>query len=654
MAYFDPNMILNQWGAYGQQPIRRENLGFDVPDEGGGGAGQGGGHGEGFTYPQDTTYPQGPAFPQDATYPQYPTDPSGGGSYIPVRDPIRSFGYATGESPVIPKDYNGGYTIRTGRSYYPEVRNYSPPLSTPPKDSGGGQDSNGGPGRRVQIPGTLDPKTTYPWPDTGGLANSKVGTAAPSGYTGTFQTANPLQMSEEDRLAAKGWWDALENDTIAAQNAYQGRENDFLKWQLGGPGGYSQILSGQGGYGTEEQQRLLQQKLLENGLASPDELDALNLTQDEMRTILGDPYAAREIIAGKLTALEGSQTEATKRQREAYQSLQGRLDDVANRESLGLSPGYGAQQFGYIGNLAHEQQAAIDPSKMNLSSDFLNRYNWTPEDTNRLVSQAGRTIGIRGQAERDALNRDAWAAGNVSPMSIEAMASRNKLVSDIGAADAMTAARIAAKQNELNTAKTREQMRLEAQYGLTDRQLAAAESIAGKQLTQGEAVEVLRQQAERDRATRSADAAKTGELTRLDTERGIGQSEQDLGRYGTNMIFDATKYGEAAGSQRAQDLAKNRQGVGQSNLATRFGQASSTSQDLANRWANILGQKKTEEQEGRSFLGKQQAAGQEGAITSRQQRIGSAGQGFGAINTATGQSIAAKLMPTWLEKWLPG
>lgn len=563
-------------------------------------------------------------------------DPAGAGGWFYGTSPTRAAAQQPSAAPV-DRSYWSNILSQPAQ---PPAPPQNPPPAQPPTRTFPGQSPN------TPVP----PGSSFDWPG-GGYGGG--GTAVPNPWT-DFTNQNPLEQSEQNRLLAKGWWDALEQDTRDAQNRYQNIEAGFTDRLFSGPGGYGQILAGQGGFTPEEQQRLLQWELLQSGLVTEEELSALNLQPYEIQSILGDPYAAREIVGGKLQALELARGESATRQREAYQQLINRLDDYAGRESLGLSQDFDPRQMAAIGELGNAYRDTLDPAKLGLSEEFLNLYRWSPQDTEALASQAGRTVGMRGQSERDALERSAFAAGNVNPLALEAAASRNKVYSDIAAADAIHNARLSGKQMELDTARNREQMRLDSAFGLSDRQMAAAENIAGKKLTQGEAYEVLRLQAERDRADRMTDAAKTGESTRLATERDIGEKETALGQYGTNLVYDATRYGEAEGSRRSSDLAQNRQQLGQYGVDTRFGQASSASGDMSNRWGGILSQRKAEEAEGRDYLSEQQRRAQEGAATTRQQRIGAGGTAMGGIGQATG--TAAEINIPWhqvLQGFLP-
>ena len=145
-------------------------------------------------------------------------------------------------------------------------------------------------------------------------------------------------------------------------------------------------------------------------------------------------------------------------------------------------------------------RGTVDPNRLRASSEFLSRYDWTPEDTERLAEQAGRTVAQRTLADQEALERAAAAEGNTSPMAVAAAKARTRLQGNIAAGDTMTNARIAARQNELAALMGREQVRLGAEQGYSDRAREAETTISGRDLNSLYNTEELRQQAERARA----------------------------------------------------------------------------------------------------------------------------------------------------------
>ena len=435
--------------------------------------------------------------------------------------------------------------------------------------------------------GAQDPWT--PPPDNSGAPPPDYGTGYPPYGTGwpAFTTADPLQMAEQNRMGAAAWGDLLDQGYRDSQNLYQNLEGGFRNQAMSGPGGYGSILAGEGGFNAEQERNILQEELLRNGIASQAELDALNLEPWEMQKILGDPWAAQAIIQGRLANMDTAQNEAQTRQREAYTDLTTRLD------------------------------SAIDPNALRTSSEWDENFKFTPEDARGYAEQAARAISLRSQGERDALERAAAAQGYASPLALAAAQSWNKLQGDISSGNVYSDALLKGKGMQLDVAAGREATRLGA---------------------------------ERDLSGRLVDAGNIIGQTRLGAEQNIGDDQSNLARYGTDLIYDATKYGDAEQSRRAAAIADNRQRIGQANINTRFGQAGTASSALSNRYGQVYDQKKREEAEGRGFLTGQQDRAQAGAQAAADRRGQLYGTRFGAINQATGQAIQAKNLPTFIDK----
>jgi len=455
-------------------------------------------------------------------------------------------------------------------------------------------------------------------------------------------------MAAQDRLAARSWQQAIDQSARDTMNRYQNREGGFLEQQLYGPGGYQDILAGRGGYTPEQQGNLLQENLLNQGMASEGQLETQYLTPGEQASMAGSPYAARDISAGQLQGLHGMLSGSEAAQRNAVDYLEGRMDTGINATNLGMRPDYYGEIKDIIGDTATGYGEIIDPRYLGLSDEFTNRYQVSDRDLQNIRDAAGRKIGLQTQAQNEALMRGAADYGNTNPMALTAAMNRTKLLGDIGSADAALQAEMAARNLQLGTTQNREQMRLGTEQDIAGRATEGLQHLSGEALANAQLYEQMRQDAERDLSNRFIGIGSEVGQAKLATERGIGEAQQQLGQYGTGLVTGLTQYGESEAARRNAELAANRQDVGYQNIGTRWGQRYPASEALSSRYGGVYGQQKAEEQEGRGFLGGQQAAAQEGALTSQQQRI----QAYPAsgVNETTRTSIFAHQLPKNWQK----
>lgn len=539
--------------------------------------------------------------------------------------------------------------------------------------------------------------------------NQSTGIPIPeSGYNAYEQ--DPFQLALQNRNAARAWGQGLDQATRDAGNRYQNLEDAAMN---AGWAQYDPILAGQGGYDPTQQANILQSNLTTGGMATNDQFNRQFLTADEQAKITGNPWAPRDFALGQVEQQNALTGEGAQRQQEAAAwnqnavmgaandpaaqisgGFKGELEgltasraagygDIINPDQLQVRPEFYDAGAGTLDNLAAGYQSAIDPNYLSTSQEFNTNYNFTPQDEQAFVDRAGREAGLRGQAERDALERNAAAAGNTNPLALAAAQSRNRVQSSIAASDAINNARIGARELGLNTTAGKEQMRLGAEQYLSGAASNAYSDLAGKELAQlntGEQMRIGANQGMTDRAMNAwqdtsnvaNDNAKMYEMLRLDnantaanrklqaadiagkvnvaTAQNVANQQQQTGQWGANMLTGLTSQAESDASQRAGEIAGNRQNVGQSNMDTRFQQGYTAGDAMSNRYTGIYGQQKDEEKEGRAWLGGQQDAAQQGALTSTDQRLSAGGTQLSGINAPTNAAISAKYIPGALEK----
>lgn len=534
----------------------------------------------------------------------------------------------------------------------PPGRSYDPPVITPPQEvlpplpqSGTGTVPTTDQWQRPPLPDYND----YPFSTGHGTA-----TPMPSASQLGFQTAEPLQMAEQNRIANRAWWEKLDQDVANSQNRYQDYENYFRNRALEGgwAGGYGDILSGRGGYAPQEQQDIIQGGMLESGLATPDQLRGIYLSPQEQASIAGSPFAARDLAAGQMQYLGDVSAGGEQRQREAADYM-GRLYEdatVGMAGQLGVNEAYLPAQTQNIANTATGYSEIVDPRYLGVSDEFWGRYDVTPRDQQNLKDAAARREMIGSQAQNDALERRAAAQGNTSPLAIAAAQNRARLYGRQNAADAALNADIAAKQLGLNTAMSREGVRVGAERDIANRGTGALQHLSGMTADTLRDYENMRQNAARDVSNRMIQRAADEGRTRTALEGDIARNAVDVGKYQTGTMIGLTADAEQEAARRSADLAQNRQTTGQYGIGTAFAQRFPASQALSDRYRGVYDTRKGEEREGRGFLTGQQGAAQEGAIATRQQGIGAAGTAMGGIGDATAASIQAKYIPGFFEK----
>ncbi len=436
------------------------------------------------------------------------------------------------------------------------------------------------------------PETEYPNtppPPVNYGPRGPYGTAyAPGANWPAFNMEGDMEkLAQQDRMQAGAWGDLLEGGFAESQNRYENLEGQAREQAWNGMGGYADILGGRGGYSDEDAANILQRDMLEGGMAGDSDYAANFLSPEEIAAMQGNPYAARDMAAGKL----------------------GYLDQW-------LREGDAAQR-GAVSALDTDLNAAVDPLKLGLSDEYKANFNFGQGDADLLADQAGRIAGTNALAREMQLRDAAFAQGNTSPIALEAARGRTGIYGDIAAADSITDARLKGKGLMLDVARNREMDRLGA---------------------------------ERDISGRQRDIASEIRQTQLGTEKGISDAWNNYGRYNTDLMVNTTGQAEAAAAQRAGALATNRQGANQANINTRFGQAGTASSALSGRYGQIAGQKKAEEQEGRGFLTGQQDRAQAGGQGAAGNRLGLYGTRMAAQGAGSDRAIQAKNLPTWIDK----
>lgn len=508
------------------------------------------------------------------------------------------------------------------------------------------------------------------------------GQAPPPIYT--QENGEGLQYkTENDRGLIIGRGDAIDED-LRNYTAYQhGQAADFGDRA---DAAYSGISQGRGGYSDAEKDSILNNDALQSLQLSGDEAQSNYLNDEERAGITGDPNRALEQLGHDEAGIDTASNTRDTKVRDALDTQSGQVrgalegQDTAVRSAVAKQ---GANTRATLGGMAENVRGAyadaadnvrgsldsgeastrsyLDRDRLALSDEYNRDYQFGARDQQDIENRAGRTVGFQNQADEDRLLRDANAGGNTSPLALEASRNRLRQTGAVNSADAMTDARIQAKQLALTTAQNRENTRLGAEQNyanlgtgteltLGGRRTAAEQTLAeqaqGNERYLGEAAlntEGTLGAAEigaesylgnqRQQAEMSLGTQKTG------AEQTLGQSHVDIGTAGANRNLDAFQTADKAASDRANLVATNRQATGRANQADQlergkyiYGQGSAVNKGFAD-------ERLKEEGEYRGYLGGKETEATQGVQVGNQQRVGNYGTQFGAQNAATGNAI---------------
>lgn len=489
--------------------------------------------------------------------------------------------------------------------------------------------------------------------------------------------------AENDRNLAIGRGDALDTD-IRNYTAYQqGQAGDFGDRA---DAAYSGISQGRGGYSDAEKGSILNNDALQSLQLSDGEANSNYLNDEERAGIAGNPERALDQLGRDEAGIDTASNTRDAKVRDSLDTQSTRVRDSLAGQDTAVRGAYGNQAANMratVGGMAENVRGAyadaagnvrnsldsgeastrsyLDRSKLGLSDEYNRDYQFGARDQQDIESRAGRTVGFQNQADEDRLLRDANAGGNTSPLALEASRNRMRQTGAVNSADAMTDARIQAKQLALTTAQNRENTRLGAEQNYanlgtgtelslggrrTSAEQALGEQAQGNERYLGEAAlntegtlgaaEIGAEQYlgnQRQQSEMALGTQKTG------AEQTLGQSHVDIGTAGANRNLDAFQTADKSASDRANLVATNRQATGRANQADQldrgkyiYGQGSAANKGFAD-------ERLKEEGEYRGYLGGKETEATQGVQVGNQQRVGNFGTQIGGQNAATGNAI---------------
>lgn len=321
---------------------------------------------------------------------------------------------------------------------------------------------------------------------------------------------------------------------------------------------------------------------------SPQALQSEYLSPTEQQDIYGNPAAAEQVInqgvAGEGAMLNQYQANLGGTLGAYQQNLGGQV------QNLDTGLGGATQALGQGLQQAQSGDSAITAaaSNPNLAFDPNHTENQlSNQDVQNLVTSAGTTVGNQYQAAENQLTQNAAAAGNTSPLALAAANARLENQSAANAGDAMTNAQIAAEQAQYQQAA-----------GIEGQREGAAQAQAGLGLQAG----TFEQQQAQNAAALAGEAgigsAETAGLAGINAANTYGsQALNTANNYGqtsigtqeniANQQYGAANEADILGTQRAQNIADNRQNIDTGINQTQYGQGVGSAGLTASGAANV-------------------------------------------------------------------
>ena len=388
------------------------------------------------------------------------------------------------------------------------------------------------------------------------------------------------------------------------------------------------------GYTADEAANITRERQF-NGLITPDSAYSdLNPTDEEQAGIRGNTGSYSEFFDPD--QLRGIDANAANMQRgqvgEAKQNVAGALDQQRADYAGALDTG---RQDAAVAEGAGNVRSTIDAGKLRYDPNVAQKATMTDQDVQDLIGKAGRTVGARYGAIKDSIRQGAVAQGNADALAMAAAGSRANQQEAVSGADAMTDARIAAKEAQRNNLMSLEGQRIGAEQGyaglassneqeLANRALGVAENNANRKMTAA--------------GTTGANALQGAEYTgnlATGVEGNIGNQEQGTGKYIASTGANIRQAQDTANSNRNMNLYGARNANAQYAIGNKFGQGMAVNTQLSNANTNVANARRQGQGEYRGWLSDQAGQQQQAGQTATAQRIAGYGARTGAANQAT-------------------
>lgn len=322
--------------------------------------------------------------------------------------------------------------------------------------------------------------------------------------------------------------DQAGGDAIDAKNA-------GLQYKQNADAAYDPLWNNEGGYGSQQQTDIIGADRLNGMQLSQQDQDSAYLTPDEQSGIKGDPSSRETYFnpKGDVSATQGDYAKS------------GSIAD----QGVGMSNAY-----------ADTMQGIADPTKLEQSADFVDRYRMTPEQVQAATTAAARDSSVVDQAAMDRV-REAASASGMDPLGMASYMNRANRSSMQDAARAAATARVNAQQEQANrelqietNRQGTEQAAENTQLGATAAGYGAKSAATTQQLnTQNQGNQALQQQRQYNTTTGTGlSAAEENQRTAAATT--LANNRQATTLQNRNDVYDRSKYADTALATRTQTV----------------------------------------------------------------------------------------------------
>jgi len=532
-------------------------------------------------------------------------------------------------------------------------------------------------------------------------------------------TGNQIQYrAENDRNMAIRQGLGLQGDLRNFVNTNQGRQAQ-IEDQLGGA--WSPEAAGGGGWSQDQL----------NSILPPDRLDRVSnfmdqqynnyyLTPEEQAAGQGDPFGAynraqegagaiNDIIGGRNAAIggrlagqegnirgavEGNRLNIEQSLTNQDQWLGGALNAGAGnvRGAVGSYRGdlghalsdYSGGIHGALGMGEANVRGSYNPADLSLNPEFNQNFQFGDRDVQNMVDRAGRTIGQTTQGDIDRTMRANAASGrSTGPLALAAALDRERLTGNVTAGDAMTDARIAARNQQLQTMAQKENMRLGAEQNraalgsglelrMAGNRLGAEQALGGARVNAAQGLGVTGVGSEQYLTGAALDTGKYMGSSRVGAEQDIANrqvgAEQYLGgsglnwtgnmgdtalgaqQYNTNNAIRTYGAGDDADVARNQWLAANRQGAVNTANTNYYNTNMGLWGAQAGVNTNAANTQLQQQNAYKAYLANLQNQANQNVSVGNQQRLGAYGTQLSGQNQATSNAISNYAVPGMGER----
>lgn len=471
-------------------------------------------------------------------------------------------------------------------------------------------------------------------------------------YNVNWSQLDPGQAMRENRTMFADQGGRMDQG-LAGEQQYRGGLENYYRDPMNES--YSDFMRNPG-YTGDEASGIKQDQV--GGYRTTDqEYEKLNPLDEEFSGMAGNPGGAWDYFHPDnlrtidSTAAQNANSAAARATNSMDDSVGYQAQDLNNAvdpSQLAMSHDYAVGAGGDLANGSSEIRGAINKGDLSLTPDFLQKYQMSDRDVQDLVDQAGTTVQNKSQSDQEAIQRAAQASGNADPLAIAAAKSRVGQQGMAAAGDAMTNARIAAKNAQAQRLATGEGMRIGANESYAGMRSGAEKGLLDTSLGQRNTEEGMRIGAQQDISNRKMNVADT-----------LAQERIDNAKYGGNMYTDlATKQGATAAATE-RDVEGTGMGLHQyvdqahkdfwtkenanrtDNLKyqqqNKYGQGMGVAQFSSGANKTVADARRTDQGQAREWLTGQTNTQLGAGQTATGQRLQNYGIESGAINNATGQ-----------------